>query len=581
MEIKLPYCSGIKYINPAAGGDNCADRTGTNNIKYQMKENYDILDQVKGLNYVELTPISFLQRASEVYADHPGIIYGNRTSTWKEVSKRCRRLADGLKKLGVKQGDTVSIMAANTPELAEAHFGVPMSGGVLNAINTRLDADTVAYILAHSDARVLITDTHFSNVVSRALSTLDSPPVVIDIVDSQAPAPQTGGERLGSMTYEELLAQGDENSDWGMPESEWDALTLNYTSGTSGRPKGVVYHHRGSYLMSMGTVAAWQIPKFARYLYTVPMFHCNGWGHVWSMALMGATLICNRVVSAENIFAAMRDHQITHFGAAPIVLAMLANAPDGIKYTPDHTVQVMTAGAPPPSKVLEKTQQLGLNVIHVYGLTETYGHVVFCDWRAQWSDLTIEEQAEIKSRQGVRFPMMQAARVVDVNSGEMAPADGQAIGEIVLQGNPIMKGYYKSPEATAEAFRDGWFHSGDLAVVHPDGYIEIKDRLKDIIISGGENISSIEVESVLYKFPKVAAAAVVAMPDEKWGETPCAFIELKSGEESTEEEVIAFCKQNMAGYKRPKHVVFLELPKTSTGKIQKFKLREMVADGNV
>ncbi len=575
-----------------------------------MKENYDILDQVKGLNYVELTPISFLQRASEVYADHPGIIYGNRTSTWKEVSKRCRRLADGLNKLGVKQGDTVSIMAANTPELAEAHFGVPMSGGVLNAINTRLDADTVNYILAHSDARVLITDTHFSNVVSKALSTLDSPPVVIDIVDSQAPVnhsplegesqkpshqakadvvggtsrqkpPPVSGERLGSMTYEELLAQGDENSDWGMPESEWDALTLNYTSGTSGRPKGVVYHHRGSYLMSMGTVAAWQIPKFARYLYTVPMFHCNGWGHVWSMALMGATLICNRVVSAENIFAAMRDHQITHFGAAPIVLAMLANAPDEIKYTPDHTVQVMTAGAPPPSKVLEKTQQLGLNVIHVYGLTETYGHVVFCDWRAQWSDLTIEEQAEIKSRQGVRFPMMQAARVIDVNSGEMVPADGQTIGEIVLRGNPIMKGYYKSPEATAEAFRDGWFHSGDLAVVHPDGYLEVKDRLKDIIISGGENISSIEVESALYKFPKVAAAAVVAKPDEKWGETPCAFVELKSGEESTEEEVIAFCKQNMAGYKRPKHVVFLELPKTSTGKIQKFKLRQMVADGDV
>ncbi len=589
-----------------------------------MKENYDILDQVKGLNYVELTPISFLQRASEVYADHPGIIYGNRTSTWKEVSKRCRRLADGLNKLGVKQGDTVSIMAANTPELAEAHFGVPMSGGVLNAINTRLDADTVSYILAHSDARVLITDTHFSNVVSKALSTLDSPPVVIDIIDDQAPNPLPpdegnhsplegesaiqgrqpagepvgeitppsrgsqipqsgfgGGERLGDMTYEELLDSGDENSDWGMPESEWDALTLNYTSGTSGRPKGVVYHHRGSYLMSMGTVAAWQIPKFARYLYTVPMFHCNGWGHVWSMALMGATLICNRVVSAENIFAAMRDHQITHFGAAPIVLAMLANAPDEIKYTPDHTVQVMTAGAPPPSKVLEKTQQLGLNVIHVYGLTETYGHVVFCDWRAQWSDLTIEEQAEIKSRQGVRFPMMQAARVIDVNSGEMVPADGQAIGEIVLQGNPIMKGYYKSPEATAEAFSDGWFHSGDLAVVHPDGYIEVKDRLKDIIISGGENISSIEVESALYKFPKVAAAAVVAKPDEKWGETPCAFVELKPGEESTEEEIIAFCKQNMAGYKRPKHVVFLELPKTSTGKIQKFKLREMVANGDV
>ncbi len=558
-----------------------------------MQENYDILGQVNGLNYVELTPISFLQRASEVYADHPGIIYGNRTSTWKEVSKRCRRLSDGLKKLGIKRGDTVSIMAANTPELAEAHFGVPMSGGVLNTINTRLDTGTIAYILAHSDARVLITDTHFSDVVSRALSTLDNPPVVIDIIDDQAlqhhspleGEPQSaiadlvgGNQRLGNITYEELLAQGDENSDWGLPESEWDALTLNYTSGTSGQPKGVVYHHRGSYLMSVGTVAAWQIPKFARYLYTVPMFHCNGWGHVWSMALMGGTLICNRVVSAENIFAAIREHQITHFGAAPIVLAMLANAPDEIKYIPDHTVQVMTAGAPPPSKVLEKTQQLGLNVIHVYGLTETFGHVLFCDWRTEWSRLTAEEQAEIKSRQGVRFPIMQEARVIDVNSGKMVPADGQTIGEIVLRGNPIMKGYYKSPQATAEAFRDGWFHSGDLAVVHPDGYMEVKDRLKDIIISGGENISSIEVESVLYKFPSVAAAAVVAKPDEKWGETPCAFVELKPGEEATEEEIIAFCRQNMASYKRPKQIVFMELPKTSTGKIQKFKLRQMVTE---
>ncbi len=578
-----------------------------------MKENYDILDQVKGLNYVELTPISFLQRASEVYEDHPGIVYGNRTSTWKEVSKRCRRLSDGLRKLGISRGDTVSIMAANTPQLAEAHFGVPMSGGVLNAINTRLDTGTIAFILAHSDARVLITDTHFSDVVSKALATLDNPPIVIDIIDDQAEditpplrgsqirkadlvggnhsplegesqsaiADLVGGnQRLGDMTYEELLDSGDENSDWGMPESEWQALTLNYTSGTSGQPKGVVYHHRGSYLMSMGTVAAWQIPKFARYLYTVPMFHCNGWGHVWSIALMGGTLICNRVVSAENIFAAMRDHQITHFGAAPIVLAMLANAPDHIRYIPEHTVQVMTAGAPPPSKVLEKTQQLGLNVIHVYGLTETYGHVMLCDWKTEWSNLTDEEQAEIKSRQGVRFPNMQEARVIDVNSGEMAPADGQTIGEIVLRGNPIMKGYYKSPEATAEAFRDGWFHSGDLAVVHPDGYLEIKDRLKDIIISGGENISSIEVESTLYKFPAVAAAAVVAKPDEKWGETPCAFVELKPGEEATEEEIIAFCRQNMASYKRPKHIVFLELPKTSTGKIQKFKLREMVVNGD-
>jgi fatty-acyl-CoA synthase len=546
-----------------------------------MKENYDSLDPINGLNYVQLSPISFLQRAADVYSHHPSIIYGSRRYDWKNTARRCRRLASALKKLGVEKGTTVAMMAANTPELAEAHFGVPMSGAVLNAINTRLDPDTVAYILEHGDARVLITDTHFSNVIGTALELLENPPLVIDIEDLQAPAPQGAGQKLGQLTYEELLDSGDASSGWGLPQSEWDALTLNYTSGTSGRPKGVVYHHRGSYLMSMGTVAAWQIPKHARYLCTVPMFHCNGWGHAWTMALMGGTLICNRAVTAENIFSAIREHRVTHFGAAPIVLAMLANAPDEVKFIPDYEVQVMTAGAPPPSKVLEKSQQLGFNVIHVYGLTETYGHVMFCDWKNEWSGLTIEEQAEIKARQGVRFPMMDAARVIDVDSGEEVAADGNSIGEIVLKGNPVMKGYYKSPEATAEAFRDGWFHSGDLAVVHANGYMEIKDRLKDIIISGGENISSIEVESVLYKFPKVAAAAVVAKPDEKWGETPCAFVELKQGEEATEEEIIAFCKDNMAGYKRPKQVVFIELPKTSTGKIQKFRLREMVAAGEV
>jgi fatty-acyl-CoA synthase len=546
-----------------------------------MKDNYDSLDQVGGLNYVELTPISFLQRASDAYPDHPGIVYGQRRYSWKEVANRCKRLATGLQKLGIEKGSTVAMMAANTPELAEAHFGVPMSSGVLNALNTRLDADTVSYILAHGDAKVLITDTQFSETMATALASLENPPMVIDIVDDQSDPPEGTGERLGSMTYDELLESGDEDSGWGLPASEWDALTLNYTSGTSGRPKGVVYHHRGSYLMSMGTVAAWQVPKHPRYLTIVPMFHCNGWGHVWTMALMGGTLYCNRAVSAENIFAAIKDYRITHFGGAPIVLAMLANAPEEIKYTPDYEIQVMTAGAPPPSKVLEKTALLGLNVIHVYGLTETYGHVVYCDWRKEWSDLTIEEQAEIKARQGIRFQMMEAARVIDVETGKQVEANGESIGEIVLKGNTIMKGYYKNPEATSEAFKDGWFHSGDLAVVHADGYIEVKDRLKDIIISGGENISSIDVESVLYKFPKVAAAAVVAKPDEKWGETPCAFVELKPGEEATEDEVIAFCKDNMAGFKRPKQVVFIELPKTSTGKIQKFKLREMVNNNQV
>ncbi len=546
-----------------------------------MKDNYDKLHKVSGLNYVELTPISFLQRATDTYPNHPGIVYGKRKYNWQEVANRCRRLSSGLQKLGVEKGTTVSMIAANTPELAEGHFGIAMSGGVLNAINTRLDPATVAYILEHSDCKVLIADTHFSDIVSTAVKSLDNPPVIIDILDHQAQAPPGAGPRMGEMTYEELLASGDEDSDWGMPGSEWDAMTLNYTSGTSGRPKGVVYHHRGAYLMAMGTVSAWQIPRHPRYLTIVPMFHCNGWGHPWSMALMGGTLFCNRVVSAQNIFAAMRNYQITHFGAAPIVLAMLANAPEDLRYTPKHAIQVMTAGAPPPSKILEKTAQLGLDVTHVYGLTETYGHVLICDWKTEWSALPHSEQAEIKARQGVRFQMMESAKVIRTGSTELVPADGKTMGEIVLRGNPIMKGYYKNPQATAEAFRDGWFHSGDLAVVHADGYMEIKDRLKDIIISGGENISSIEIESVLYKFPKVAAAAVVAKADEKWGETPCAFVELKAGEQATEEEIKVFCKENMASFKCPGQIVFTELPKTSTGKIQKFRLREMIAASQV
>lgn len=546
-----------------------------------MKEHYEKLSRVSGLNFVELTPISFLQRARDTYPDHPGIVYGERTYTWKQVASRCKRLASGLKKLGVEKGTTISMIAANTPELAEGHFGVPMSGGVLNTINTRFDADTVAYILKHGDCRVLITDTHLSQTVSKALQGMDNPPIAIDIVDDQTEPPEGSGKKLGLMTYEELLESGNEDEGWGMPDSEWDAMALNYTSGTSGQPKGVVYHHRGAYLMPMGTVAAWQIPKHARYLTIVPMFHCNGWGHVWAMALVGGTLFCNRVVSAENIFAAMRNYQITHFGAAPIVLAMLANEPKESQYAPEHTVQVLTAGAPPPSKTLEKTAELGLNVTHVYGLTETYGHVMLCDWRPEWSDLSISEQAEIKARQGVRFQMMETAKVIKVGTDELVAADGESMGEIVLQGNPVMSGYYKDSDATEAAFKDGWFHSGDLAVVHPDGYMEIKDRLKDIIISGGENISSIEVESTLYKFPKIAAAAVVAKPDEKWGESPCAFVELKKGENATEDEVIVFCKEQMAGFKCPKQVVFIELPKTSTGKIQKFKLRELITAGQV
>ncbi len=543
-----------------------------------MNDHYDSLTPYAGLNHVELTPISILARASQAYPNHPAVIYGKRQYSWSEFANRAKRLASGLQKLGVTRGTTVSFIAANTPELMEAHYGVPMSGGVLNAINTRLDSDTITYILEHSDCKILVCDTHFSAVVEKALEALETPPIVIDIEDDQLPPPENAGKSLGTMNYEDLLASGEVSDDWGYPSSEWDAITLNYTSGTSGRPKGVVYHHRGSYLMSMGTVSAWQIVKHPVYLYTVPLFHCNGWGHIWTMGLMGGTFICNRVISAEVIFNAIEEHGVTHFGAAPIILSMLANAPNETQFRPEYTVEVMTAGAPPPSKVLEQTAVLGLNVIHVYGLTETYGHVIFCDWNPEWNKLPIKEQAEIKSRQGIRFPMTEAARVIDVETGKEVPADGKTMGEVVIQGNIIMKGYYKNKAATEEAFKNGWFHSGDLGVVHSDGYIQIKDRLKDIIISGGENISSIEVESVLYKFPKVAAAAVVAKPDEKWGETPCAFVELKAGETSTQEEIINFCKENMAGFKRPSQVVFMELPKTSTGKIQKFELRKLVVD---
>ena len=563
-----------------------------------MQEHYDQLPPVNGLNFVELSPISFLRRAADTYPDRPAVIYQERQYTWKQLAQRCKQLAAGLNQLGVTTGTTVSMMAANTPELVEAHYGVSMAGGVLNAINTRLDADTVAYILTHSDCRVLITDSHFSTVVKQALSQLarshqNEPPVVIDIVDAQSPPPEGNGETLGVMDYEALLSEGLSaglasgltDAGWGYPKSEWNALTLNYTSGTSGRPKGVVYHHRGAYLMAMGTIAAWQIPKHPRYLYTVPMFHCNGWGHVWTMTVMGGTLVCNRLIRAEVIFDAIERYKITHFGAAPIILSMLADAPSAIQKraqkTMDYPVQVMTAGAPPPSKVLEKIERLGFNVTHVYGLTETYGHVMYCDWQDAWKNLAGEKQAELKSRQGVRLPMMEAARVHGVENGAPVPADGQTIGEIVLSGNTTMKGYYKNPEGTAEAFKDGWFHSGDLAVVHADGYIEIKDRLKDIIISGGENISSIEVESVLYRHPKVAAAAVVAKPDEKWGETPCAFVELQADASADEDDIVEFCRAHLSGFKRPKQVVFMELPKTSTGKIQKFKLREMVREGAV
>jgi len=528
-------------------------------------------------NYQPLSPLSFIRRTREIYPEYTSVIYGTRQYTWRQSYERCVRLAGALAARGLGVGDTVAVMAANTPELFEAHFGIPMCGAVLNTINTRLDADTVAYILDHGDAKMFIADTQFSPVVKEALATLGRDDVtVIDIVDEQAILNEGEGERMGELDYESFIGDGDPDYAWSLPEDEWQALALNYTSGTSGRPKGVVYHHRGSYLMTMGTAMGWELPNHPKYLYTVPMFHCNGWGHAWTMTALAGTIVCCRYVSAKAIFDAVADHKVSHFGGAPIVLGMLINAPVEDRRTFDHPVKAMTAGAPPPSAVLEAVQALGFDVMQVYGLTETYGHVSQCAWQSEWDELPFGEQATIKARQGVTFPMTEDIRVLDVSSGEPVSADGETMGEICIRGNTVMKGYYKNPEATEVAFENGWFHSADLAVVYPSGYLEIKDRLKDIIISGGENISSVEVESTIYKHPSVALAAVVAQPDEKWGETPCAFVELKDGEDVTEQDIIGFCRDNMAHYKAPKKVVFCDLPKTSTGKIQKFILRDQV-----
>lgn len=534
-----------------------------------MDAHYEALAR-NGANYQALSPLSFIRRTADVFPDRLAVIHEERRYSWAETYARVRRLASALRGRGIKKGDTVSIMAANTPEMFESHFGVPMADAVLNTINTRLEVETVAYILDHSDAKVVMVDTALSGVVAEALKSVAREILVVDIVDEAGP----GGQRIGALDYEALLAEGDPDFDWRGPADEWQALTLNYTSGTSGRPKGVVYHHRGSYLMSMGTVVAWELPRHPTYLYTVPMFHCNGWGHAWTMTLLAGTIVCNRAVSAKAVFAAIHQHEVTHFGGAPIVLSMLIDAPEEDRVPLEHPVKVMTAGAPPPAAVLEKTRAMGFEVMQVYGLTETFGHVTQALWREDWDDLDFAEQAELQSWQGVSFPMNEEAAVIDRETGEKLPRDGKTQGEIAIRGNTVMKGYYKSPEATEEAFVEGWFRTGDAAVWHDNGYIQIKDRLKDVIISGGENVSSVEVEGVLYRHPAVAAAAVVAKPDDKWGEVPCAFVELKAGESLSEEELIDFCRERMAGFKRPKKVVFGELPKTATGKIQKFVLRE-------
>ena len=523
-------------------------------------------------NHQALSPLSFIERAAAVHPDRTATIHGDTRRTWAETFARCRRLASVLSKRGIGRGDTVAVMGANTPELYECHFGVPAVGAVLNALNVRLDADAIAFILDHGEARVLITDTEFSDTIERALAKTGARPIVVDIVDALAKDP---GKRLGETDYEALLGSGDADFDWRLPADEWDAICLNYTSGTTGNPKGVVYHHRGACLNALGNVLAWSMPRHPVYLWTLPMFHCNGWCFPWTLAAMAGASVCSRRVTAAGIYTAIADHGVTHLCGAPIVMNLIVNAADHERRSFDHKVDMMTAGAPPPAALLESMQEIGFDVTHVYGLTETYGPAVVCDWREEWNALGAAEQAERKSRQGVRYPVLQDLAVMDPETMTETPADGETMGEVMFRGNIVMKGYLKNPAATGEALADGWFRSGDLGVRHPDGYIQLKDRSKDVIISGGENISSIEVEDTVFRHPAVLNVAVVAKPDDTWGETPCAFVELKEGSGAvTENDIIAFCRDNLAHYKCPRRVVFGELPKTSTGKIQKFVLRE-------
>jgi fatty-acyl-CoA synthase len=522
-------------------------------------------------NYTPLSPLTFIARAAAVYPDRVAVVHGAYRATWSETYARCRRLASALARRGIGRNDTVAVMAPNVPAMMEAHFGVPMCGAVLNTLNIRLDAAAIAFMLRHGSARAIITDGEFAATIEQALAQLEDKPLVIDIDDAEYPE----GCRIGAITYEDFLATGDADYAWEGPADEWDAIALNYTSGTTGDPKGVVYHHRGAYLNAVSNVLGWDMPRHAAYLWTLPMFHCNGWCFPWTVAERAGVNVCLRRVEAKAALDAIRAHRVTHMCGAPIVYATLVNAPEDMRAGIDHRIFGQVAGASPPAALIEACENAGIELTHVYGLTENYGPASICAKQAEWADMTLDQRAGMNARQGVRAPMQEAMEVLDPNTMQPVPRDGETTGEIMFRGNITMKGYLKNPSATERAFAGGWFHTGDLAVVYPDGYVRIRDRSKDIIISGGENISSIEVEETLYWHPAVMSAAVVAQPDAKWGETPCAFIELKPGHAATADELREFCRGHMARYKVPKTFIFRDIPKTSTGKIQKFHLREI------
>lgn len=538
-----------------------------------MEHNYEWGLEKNPANFSAITPVEFISRAAEVYPNRIAVIHGDLKRTWQETYIRSLKLAAALKKYGIKKGDTVALMLPNIPEMVEAHFGIPMCGAVINALNIRLDPESISFMLQHGEAKIVLVDLEFTSTIAQAILRMENPPLVINVQDILYKGP---GEKLGKLEYEAFINEGDEKFIPEIPSDEWDAIALNYTSGTTGNPKGVVYHHRGAYLAAISNILEWDMPKHPTYLWTLPMFHCNGWTFPWVIAARAGINICLRKVDAKNIFDLIREHKVTHYCGAPIVHNLLINAPEEYKLNINHKVEAFVAGAAPPAAMIEGMSKLNFTITHVYGLTEVYGPASVCDKQGHWEKLTIGEQARLNARQGVRYHLQSGATVIDPTTMKQVPSDGETIGEVMFRGNLTMKGYLKNPKATKEAFQGGWFHTGDLAVLNEDGYIKIKDRSKDIIISGGENISSIEVEDILYQHPAVLLAAVVAKPDEKWGEVVCAFIEIKNGVQVTAQDIVIHCKKLLPGFKVPRAVEFCELPKTSTGKIQKFELRKLV-----